>query len=376
MNIQMVDLKSQYLKIKNEIDEKIIKVIENTDFINGSEVKKFQIALSQYLNNSNVITCGNGTDALQIALMSLNLKEDDEVITSDFTFIATAEVISLLKLKPVLVDVDKYTFNIDVEQIEKKITEKTKVIIPVHLFGQCADMERIMNIAKKYNLFVIEDTAQSLGCDYYFSDGTVKKAGTIGHIGCTSFFPSKNLGCYGDGGAIFTDDNNLAKKMETIANHGSEIKYYHDYVGINSRLDTIQAAILNVKLKYLDSYNKSRQKVADFYNNELKYCKQIIIPKRSNFSSHIFHQYTLILNKINRDKLQKYLSLKGISTAIYYPLPIHAQKAFLKYNYKNTDFEISNYLSNNVLSLPIHSEMNEEILNLITDSCKLGLEIS
>jgi len=362
----MVDLKSQYKKIKIEIDEKILSVLSKGDFINGSEVKEFQKNLSEYLYCKHVITCGNGTDALQIALMSLDLKEGDEIITADFTFIATAEAIALLKLKPVLVDVYADTFNIDIEKLEKAITPRTRAIIPIHLFGQCANMQKIMEIAKRYNLFVIEDTAQTLGSDFYFSDNSVKKAGTIGNIGCTSFFPSKNLGCYGDGGAIFTNDDILAKKVKMIANHGSEIKYYNDCIGVNSRLDTIQAAILNVKLKYLNDYNNVRKRAADYYDNAFKNSEKIIIPKRSDFSSHIFNQYTIILNKIDRAKLQKYLSEKGITSAIYYPVPIHAQKAFQKYNYDNNCFKVSNYLCNNVLSLPIHSEMTEEILENIS----------
>ncbi|MDR2835622.1 MAG: DegT/DnrJ/EryC1/StrS family aminotransferase [Bacteroidales bacterium] len=368
MKVPMVNIHAEYLKLKEEIDKNILKVINNSDFINGEEVKEFQAELACYLNVKNVITCGNGTDALQIALMALDLQPDDEVITSDFSFIATAEAVAFLKLRPVFVDVYEDTYNINVEKIEAAITPKTKVIVPVHLFGQCADMEKIMLIAKKYNLFVIEDTAQATGCDYFFSDGTYKKAGTIGDIACTSFFPSKNLGCYGDGGAIFTNDETLADKIKMIVNHGSKIKYFHEIIGVNSRLDTIQAAILQTKLPHLDEYNKARRVAADYYHNAFSKIENIIIPEISKFSSHIFHQYTVKLQGIDREKLQEFLKKSGIATAIYYPMPIHKQKVFQNVLYDDNEFCVSNKLSNNVLSFPIHGEMNKEILKYITDS--------
>ncbi len=368
MNIPMVDLKSQYLKIKSEVDKKIIEVINSTSFINGSEVSLFRQELADYLNVKHVVTCGNGTDALQIAMMALGLEPGDEVISADFTFIATVETIALLKLKPVMVDVDPDTFTISPEAIEKAITSKTKAIIPVHLFGQCADMDRIMEIAEKHNLYVIEDTAQAIGSDFSSEKGWTKKAGTIGHIGCTSFFPSKNLGCYGDGGAIFTNDDVLGKKIASIVNHGMKIRYYHDRIGVNSRLDTIQAAVLRIKLPFLDEYNASRRAAADYYDREFKDCEKIITPKRFKKSTHTFHQYTLKLKDVDRAELQEYLKSKGIASAVYYPVALHNQKAFKPYTYNIYDYPVTDKLCNTVLSLPMNTELNHEILNYITDT--------
>jgi UDP-2-acetamido-2-deoxy-ribo-hexuluronate aminotransferase len=365
---QMVDLLGQYKKIKPELDAAIQSVIESSAFINGPEVRDFQKNLETYLGVSNVITCANGTDALQLALMSLGLKPGDEVITTPFTFVATAEAIALLGLRPVFVDAKEETFNIDINQIERAITEKTKAIMPVHLYGQCANMETIMEIATRHNLYVIEDAAQSLGADYCFSNGMARKAGTIGHIGCTSFFPSKNLGCYGDGGAVFTNNNEIAAKIRSIANHGSKVKYYHEMIGVNSRLDTIQAAILNVKLKYLDQYNAARQRAADFYDHAFGNIPQLTIPARRAYSTHIFHQYTLKLNGINRQELVDFLNKKNIPTMVYYPVPMHLQKAYSFCGYKKGDFPIAEYLSENVISLPIHSEILKNDLEFISSA--------
>lgn len=367
-NIKMLDLFSQYMNLKSEIDNNIDEVLKNTDFINGVFVKDFQLNLSKYLNVKNVISCANGTDAIQLALMSLDLQEGDEVITSDFSFIAAAEAIALLKLKPVFVDIDIKTFNIDCSKIVSNITKKTKAIIPIHLFGQSCDMENINKIAKKYNLFVIEDTAQALGSDYIFSDSKIKKVGTIADIGCTSFFPSKNLGCYGDGGAVFTDNDFLAEKIRMLANHGAKQKYYHEIIGLNSRLDTLQAAILQAKLPYLDSFIANRQKIAKTYNDKLKNCNKIIIPHKIEYSKHSYHQYTIILKGINRKKLQEFLMEKGIVTAIYYPVPLHKQKAFSSYKYDNNNFTNTNYVCNNALSLPIYPELSEDKQKYICDS--------
>ncbi|MBN2776722.1 MAG: DegT/DnrJ/EryC1/StrS family aminotransferase [Bacteroidales bacterium] len=368
MNIPMVDLKSQYLKIKNEVDTKIANVIDNTEFINGTEVKLFKQELSEYLDVRHVIPCGNGTDALQIALMALGLQPGDEVISADFTFIATVETIALLKLTPVMVDVDPHTFCIDPDRIEAAITPKTKAIIPVHLFGQTADMDRIMEIAEKHNLFVIEDTAQAIGSDFTSSKGWTKKAGTIGHIGCTSFFPSKNLGCYGDGGAIFTNDDNLNEKISSIVNHGMKVRYYHDNIGVNSRLDTIQAAVLRVKLPLLDKYNAARRSAADYYDNAFKNCDKIITPKRFEKSTHTFHQYTLILKDVDRVGLQKHLSDKGIASAVYYPVALHNQKAFQEFKYDAGDFPVTDKLCETVLSLPMNTELDNDTLKYITEN--------
>ncbi len=367
-DIKMVDLQSQYKNIKTEVDNEIEKVINSTAFINGPVVKEFQKNLADYLNIKHVITCGNGTDALQISMMALGLKPGDEVITSNFTFVATVEVIALLGLTPVLVDVYDNSFNINIEKLEQAITPKTKAIVPVHLFGQAADMEKILKIAQKHNLKIIEDTAQAIGSDYYFSNETTKKLGTIGDIGCTSFFPSKNLGCFGDGGAIFTNNDKLAENLRSIVNHGMEVRYYHDKVGVNSRLDSIQAAILNVKLKHLDEYNNARRKAADFYDNAFKDCKKIITPERSNFSRHIFHQYTLQLKNANREKLIEYLKSKNIPAMIYYPVPLHLQKAYRNDRYTDGDFPVTEKLSKTVFSLPMHTELTDEQLNYITSN--------
>lgn len=364
----MVDLKGQYDKIKEGIDASIFSTIENTEFINGSQVKVFQQNLEKYLGVKHVIPCGNGTDALQIALMALDLKPGDEIITSNFTFIATLEVIALLGLKPVIADVDPDTFNISVEGIKKAITPKTKAIIPVHLFGQCSDMESIMQVARENNLYVIEDNAQAIGASYTFANGTVKKAGTIGDIGTTSFFPSKNLGCYGDGGALCTNNDELAAKIRLFANHGMKVRYYYDAVGVNSRLDTIQAGILNVKLPHLDEYNHARQAAAAFYDKAFINCPQIQIPARNPQSTHIFHQYTLILNGVDRAALKDFLQSKGIPAMIYYPVPLHTQHAYQYLGYKKGDFPVTEQLCEKVLSLPMHTELDEEQLQFITSS--------
>jgi len=364
--IRMVDLKTQYLHIKNEIDEAILQVLNSTQFIHGPFVEEFRKNLEQYLGVKHVIPCGNGTDALQVSMMTLNLQPGDEVIAPSFTFVATAEVIALLKLRPVLVDVDPKTFNISVDAIKKAITPKTKAIVPVHLFGQAADMEEILAIAREHNLYVIEDACQSIGSDYFFSDGTVKKTGTIGDIGCTSFFPSKNLGAYGDGGAIFTNNDELADKLRMIVNHGMKVRYYHDEIGVNSRLDAIQAAILNVKLKYLEKYIEARRKAADYYDKAFANHPKLITPYRSPRSRHVFHQYTLIANGFNRNELINYLQEQQIPVMIYYPVPMHQQKAYRDPRYKEGDFPVSEWLSKNVFSLPMHTELDEEQLEYIT----------
>jgi dTDP-4-amino-4,6-dideoxygalactose transaminase len=365
----MVDLVGQYKKIKPEVDAAIQEVVESASFINGPQVKQFQTNLEKYLGIKHVIPCGNGTDALQVALMALDLKPGDEVITTSFTFIATAEVIALLKLIPVLVDVDPDTFNIDPNAIENAITDRTRAIIPVHLFGQCADMHTIKDIAKKHNLFVIEDTAQAIGADYTCTkSGRVRKAGTIGHIGCTSFFPSKNLGAYGDGGAIFTDDDDLAAQMRVVVNHGMAVRYYHDYIGVNSRLDSIQAAILDIKLKHLDEYAAARQKAASFYNKAFANHPKLKTPETASFTTHVFHQYTLVLNNVDREGLMKHLAEKGIASAVYYPVPLHMQKAYLDPRYKEGDFPVTENLAKSVISLPIHTELTEEIQKEIADA--------
>jgi pleiotropic regulatory protein degT len=365
--IQMVDLQNQYFKIKNEVDNAVLNVMESAQFINGSEVKYFQKEMEEYLNVKNVIPCANGTDALQIALMALGLEEGDEVITADFTFAATVEVIHLLKLKSVLVDVDYDTFTIDPEKIRQAITPKTKAIIPVHLFGQCANMEEILKIAKEHNLFVIEDNAQAIGAEYTFSDGSVKKSGTMGTIGTTSFFPSKNLGCYGDGGAIFTNDDDLAYKIRGIVNHGMYERYYHDEVGVNSRLDSIQAAILRRKLPYLDHYNDARRKVADHYDEVFANHPNILIPKRYEKSTHVFHQYTLRILNGKRNELQQFLAEKEIPAMIYYPVALRKQKAYFQES-NDADFANTDKLLNQVISLPMHTELDEEQLKYITNA--------
>ncbi len=366
--IQMVDLKTQYEKIKSDVDKGIQEVINNTAFINGPAVKEFQKDLETYLNVKHVIPCANGTDALQIAMMALGLKPGDEVITADFTYVATAEVIGLLGLVPVLVDVKEDTFEISVEAIEKKITPKTKAIVPVHLYGQCSNMEAIMALAKKHDLFVIEDVAQALGADYMFADGSKKKAGTIGNVGCTSFFPSKNLGCYGDGGAMYTNDDELAAKLRMIAHHGQSKQYIHDVLGVNSRLDTIQAAVLKVKLKQLDNYAKARNNAADFYDKAFANHPKIKTPARAKFSTHVFHQYTLKLNGVDRDKLREFLAERNIPSMIYYPIPLHKQNAFKSDRNKEVDFPVTMKLCASVISLPMHTELSNETLKFITDS--------
>ena len=368
MQIPMVDLVGQYQKIKPEVDAAILDILSNASFINGPAVKSLQQNLENYLGIKHVIPCANGTDALQVAMMALDMKPGDEVITTSFTFIATAEVIALLKLTPVLVDVDKDTFNIDPEAIEKAITPKTKAIVPVHLFGQCADMDAVMAIAKKHNLFVIEDNAQAIGADHTSADGTKRKAGTIGHIGCTSFFPSKNLGCYGDGGAIFTNDDKLAKRMRVIVNHGMEVRYYHDSIGVNSRLDSIQAAVLDIKLKHLDEYAQARRFAANYYNEAFAASNKLKTPVTASFTNHVFHQYTLVTHSVNRQKLMEHLQSKGVASAIYYPVPLHMQKAYLDPRYKSGDFPVSENLSKTVISLPIHTEFDEQSLNYVTDA--------
>ena len=364
----MVDLHSQYLKIKKEIDEKWEEVMESCAFINGPMVKQFQADLEAYLGVKHVIPCGNGTDALQVALMSLNLKPGDEVITTTFTFIATAEVVALLGLTPVLVDVDADTFNIDVSAIEKAITPKTKAIVPVHLFGQCANMEQILAIAQKHNLYVIEDACQAIGATYTFSNGTARKAGTMGTIGCTSFFPSKNLGCYGDGGAIFTNDDNIAYQLRGIVNHGMFKRYYHDMVGVNSRLDRLQAAVLDVKLKYLDEYAQARNRVAAYYNQAFANCDKLVTPVVSDKSTHVFHQYTLKAKGVDREKLIAYMAEKHIPVMIYYPVPLHLQKAYQDERYQHGDFPVSEQLCKEVISLPMHTELDEEQLKYIIEN--------
>ncbi len=363
--IQMVDLHGQYLKIKEEINGAIQGIIESAAFVKGPEVKAFEKELAQYLGVKHVVACANGTDALQVALMSLGLEPGDEVITPDFTFIATAEVIALLGLKPVLVDVNPDDFNINTENIRKVINKNTKAILPVHLFGQCSNMEEITDIAARYNLHIIEDNAQAIGADFIFSNGQTKKAGTIGKIGCTSFFPSKNLGCYGDGGALFTNDDALAEKLSVIVNHGMKVRYYHDMIGVNSRLDSIQAAILRVKLKYLDDFIKARQKAAAFYDNRFMESEEIIIPHRNSFSTHVFHQYTIRLKTKKRDELKAYLDSKQIPSMIYYPVPLHRQKAFQYLGLHDNDFPVTENLCNSVLSLPMHTELDDEQLEYI-----------
>jgi len=374
--ISMVDLKAQYDKIKPEIDKAISEVINSTAFINGPAVKEFQAALENYLGVKHVIPCANGTDALQISMMALGLKPGDEVIAPDFTFIATAEVIALLGLTPVLVDVDPKTFNISPEAILKAITPRTRAIVPVHLFGQTADMDAIMEIAKQHNLFVIEDACQSIGADYLTKENIWKKSGTIGHIGCTSFFPSKNLGCYGDGGAIFTNNDELAVKMRSIVNHGMTVRYYHDDIGVNSRLDSIQAAILKVKLRHLDEYAHARQQVAAAYDKAFETHPELIVPSKFTRSTHVYHQYTLQAVGVDRNKLQEYLATKDVPAMIYYPVPIHLQKAYLDPRYKAGDFPVTEQLSHTVISLPMHTEMDQEQLNHITSSVLEYLEIA
>jgi UDP-2-acetamido-2-deoxy-ribo-hexuluronate aminotransferase len=364
--IQMVDLRAQYEKMGPEIDNAIKSVLLSTAFIKGPDVKLFEEELQEYMHVKNVVTCANGTDALQLAITVLGLKPGDEVITTNFTFISTIEVVALLGLKPVIVDPEPGTFNISVEAVRKAITPKTKAIIPVHLFGQCADMESIMELAEKHGLFVIEDAAQATGADYIFKNGTTKKAGTIGHIGTTSFFPSKNLGCYGDGGALYTEDETFARKLRSIANHGMKLRYHYDDIGVNSRLDTIQAAILRVKLKYLSKFNMARRKVADSYDQKFAGCSSVTVPERSSYSSHIFHQYTIKVKDGRRDELKKFLESKKIPSMVYYPGPLHLQNAYHYLGYKESDFPVTISLCREVLSLPMHPDMEEEQIDYIT----------
>lgn len=364
----MVDTHTQYNKIKSEIDKAVIGVLESSAFINGKPVQQFSENLSAYLNVKHTIPCGNGTDALQIAMMALGLQPGDEIITPSFTYIATTEVIALLRLTPVFVEVDPKTFCIDPAAIEKAITAKTKAIVPVHLYGQAAPMEEIMEIAARHNLFVIEDNAQALGADYYFKDGSVRKTGTIGHIGCTSFYPSKNLGAYGDGGAIFTNDDELAIKLKMIANHGQSRRYYHDVVGCNSRLDTVQAAILDIKLKHLDSYAAARREAADYYDKGFAGIKAITTPFRAHWSKHVFHQYTLQLEGLDRDALSAFLAEKGIPSMIYYPVPGHKQKMFEHFGTSTLEMPVTDWLTGRVISLPMHTELETTQLDFIINA--------
>jgi len=364
----MVDLQTQYAHIKQEIDAGIQEVIDSAAFVKGQKVTDFQAHLEQYLGVRHVIPVGNGTDALQIALMGLGLKPGDEVITPTFTFIATAEVVALLGLTPVVVDVDWNTMNMDIEAVRRAITPRTKAIVPVHLFGQCADMEALVNLAEEHHLFIVEDACQAIGAEYTFSDGRTKQAGTIGHIGCTSFFPSKNLGCYGDGGAIFTDDDDLAAKMRAIANHGMVVRYHHDMVGVNSRLDSIQAAVLDAKLPHLDEYIAARQKAAAYYDKAFGNNDKLLVPGRQAHSTHVYHQYTLRVVGADRDQLRAGLAERGIPAMIYYPVPLHQQKAYLDPRYKDGDFPVAERLAGCVLSLPMHTELDEEQLQYITST--------
>lgn len=365
--IQMVDTKTQYQKIKTEVDKAVLDVMESSAFINGKPVQDFAANLSAYLGVKHTIPCANGTDALQIAMMALGFQPGDEVITPSFTYIATTEVIALLKLTPVFVEVDPKTFCIDPAALEAAITPKTKAIVPVHLYGHAAPMEEIMAIAKKYDLFVIEDNAQAIGCEYTFGDGTKKKTGTIGHIGATSFYPSKNLGAFGDGGAIFTNDDELAVKLKMIANHGQSKRYYHDVVGCNSRLDTIQAAILDIKLRHLDEYITARRAAADFYDKAFAGNPKIKTPYRAAFSHHVFHQYTLILEGVDRDGLNQFLAEHKIPSMIYYPVPGHKQKMFEQFGTASQVMPVTDWLTERVISLPMHTELDEEQLNFITN---------
>jgi len=369
MNIQMVDLYGQYLKIKDEIDQAMHEVIRSSVFVKGGKVNEFEDNLKEYLNVKHVISCGNGTDALQIALMALDLKEGDEIITTPFTFVSTLEVLALMKLKPVLVDVDPNSFNVRPELVSRHIDHLTKAIVPVHLYGQCADMESLNEIARENNLFIIEDACQALGTEYIFKNGMTAKAGTIGDIACNSFFPTKNLGAFGDGGALYTNSDELAQNMRSIANHGMGKRYYYHQIGLNSRLDAIQAAILDVKLKYLDQYVAARQAVADFYDQKLSEIQGLIIPARVSYSSHTFHQYTIQVPE-KRDELQKFLGNKGIPSMIYYPMPLHLQEAYKYLGYKKGEFPVSEKLSEQVLSLPMHTELTGEQLEYITSAIR------
>ena len=366
--IQMVDLKEQYKDIKDQVDAAILEVLDSSAFIGGPQVNSFTQNLASYLNIKHVIPCANGTDALQIAMMALNLQPGDEIITPSFTYIATTEVMALLRLQPIFVDVDRSTFCIDPASIRKAITKKTKAIVPVHLYGHCAQMEEILAIAEEYNLFVIEDNAQALGGDYFFSNGLQKKTGTMSTVGCTSFFPSKNLGCYGDGGALFTDNDELAERIKMTANHGQKHRYYHDIVGCNSRLDAIQAAVLNIKLPLLDKYIDARRKVADIYDEAFAEIPGIMIPYRSKDCKHVFHQYTLILEKADRNQLQGFLAEKNIPSMIYYPVPAHRQKMFEAFGGSNFNLPETDWLTSRVISLPIHTELEQEQQEYIIDN--------
>ncbi|MCR5532362.1 MAG: DegT/DnrJ/EryC1/StrS family aminotransferase [Paludibacteraceae bacterium] len=366
--IQMVDLQTQYAHIKQDIDAGIQEVIDSAAFIKGAKVTSFAEHLEAYTGAKHVIPVGNGTDALQIALMALGLKPGDEVITPTFTFIATAEVVALLGLTPVVVDVEWETMNMDVESVRRAITPRTKAIVPVHLFGQCANMEAIMALAREHNLFVVEDACQAIGAQYTFANGETRQAGTMGHIGCTSFFPSKNLGCYGDGGAIFTNDDALADKMRAIANHGCRVRYHHDEVGVNSRLDSIQAAVLDAKLPHLNEYIATRQRAATYYDEAFAGNDKLLIPGREPHSTHVFHQYTLRVLGADRDKLREQLAERGIPSMVYYPVPLHQQKAYRDARYKDGDFPVAERLASCVLSLPMHTELDEEQLAFITSN--------
>jgi UDP-2-acetamido-2-deoxy-ribo-hexuluronate aminotransferase len=367
--IQMVDLRTQYERFGSQIDSAIRSVLESTAFIKGPDVRLFEEELQDYMGVKHVVSCANGTDALYLAMAALGFKPGDEIITTNFTFISTVEVVALMGLKLVLVDPDPDTFNISIDNVKKAITPNTRAVVPVHLFGQCADMESLMALADEYNLYIIEDAAQATGADYFFQNGTKRKAGTIGHIGTTSFFPSKNLGCYGDGGAIYTDNEEYASRIRSTANHGMKVRYHYSDIGINSRLDTLQAAILRVKLKYLPQFNEARQKVADYYDKAFENCQYITTPARSVYSSHIFHQYTLRIKNGLRDELKRYLESVNIPSMIYYPGPLHLQEAYKYLGYSENDFPVTTSLCKEVLSLPVHTEMDKEQLDHIT--CKL-----
>ncbi len=370
----MVDLNGQYQSIKEQVNSSISQILDSSSYINGPQVHAFQKELETYLGVKHVIPCANGTDALQIAMMGLGLQPGDEIITADFTFAATVEVIALLRLTPVLVDVNPNDFNIDIEAIEKAITPKTKAIVPVHLFGQCANMDEVMRLAEKHNLFVIEDNAQAIGADYTFANGEIKKAGTIGHVGSTSFFPSKNLGCYGDGGAIFTNDDKLAHTLRGIVNHGMYERYHHDVVGVNSRLDSIQAAVLSAKLPRLDEYCEQRRTAAKKYTKAFEGQQHIVVPETVNdkgeeaYKNHVFHQYTLKITNCKRDALVKHLNENGIPCGVYYPIPLHNQKAYVDSRYNEADFAVTNQLVKEVISLPMHTELDDEQIDYITNT--------
>lgn len=372
--IQMVDLQQQYRKIKPEMDAAIQAVIDSAAFVKGAQVEQFARNLENYTGSRHVIPVANGTEALQIALMALGLRPGDEVITPTFTFIATAEVVALLGLTPVVVDVEWGTMNMSVEAVKRAITPKTKAIVPVHLFGQCAEMEPLLALAKEHHLYVVEDTAQAIGAQYTFSDGHTAQAGTMGNIGCTSFFPSKNLGCYGDGGALFTNDDTLAEAIRTIANHGMKVRYHHDMVGVNSRLDTIQAAVLDTKLPHLDEYIAARQRAAAYYDRAFAGCNKILTPERSQNSTHVFHQYTLRITGTDRNKVREALTAAGVPAMIYYPIPLHLQKAYQDPRYKAGDFPVAEQLAASVLSLPMHTELDDEQLAYITEQVLRAVE--